>query len=217
MFKFPNQFIRRPAAAARRILREQSHEKEVPPMTEACDDRFIRFSLATESVLKAITKYKNDCLTRFGLRGMHLMTMVCLYRAASKKRGGNGSAADGCSEDPAPDGRTPGEISRLCAVDKAFVSRTTGELKRMGFLEISGGRYNARVFLTEAGQRVTEEIYAMMNDAVARITDGVSPAEVEMFYSVLDRFGKNLTVMNRPAEEGSPESDGTAPSDGGIL
>ncbi len=196
-------------------------------MTEACDERFIRFSLATESVLKAITKYKNDCLNRFGLRGMHLMTMVCLFRAASKKSGAggsgaggsdaDGSAADGSSEDSEPDGLTPGELSRLCAVDKAFVSRTTGELKRMGFLEISGGRYNARVFLTEAGQRVTEEIYAMMNDAVARITDGVSPEEVEMFYSVLDRFGKNLTVMNRPAEEGSPEEDGAAPSDGGIL
>ena len=185
-------------------------------MTEASDNRFIRFSLATESVLKAITKYKNDCLARFGLRGMHLMTMVCLYRAASKRFVGNGSG-DGSAEDSAPDGLTPGELSRLCAVDKAFVSRTTGELKRMGFLEISGGRYNARVFLTEAGQRVTEEIYAMMNDAVARITDGVSPAEVEMFYSVLDRFGKNLTVMNRPAGEGSPEEDGAAPSDGGIL
>ena len=53
-------------------------------MTEAYDDRFIRFSLATEAVLKAITKYKNDCLDRYGLRGMHLMTMVCLFRSGAE-------------------------------------------------------------------------------------------------------------------------------------
>ena len=73
-------------------------------MTEAYDDRFIRFSHATESVLKAITRYKNDCLARYGLRGMHLMTMVCLSRSGA-------------------DGLTPGELARLCGVDKAFLLR----------------------------------------------------------------------------------------------
>ena len=155
-------------------------------MPESYDDRFIRFSHATESVLKALTKYKNDCLSRFGLRGMHLMTLVCLFRAG-------GGVPGGVPED----GLTPGELSRLCAVDKAFVSRTTGELKRLGYVGLSGGRYNARVFLTEEGRRVTEEIYSMMSDAVARITDGVSSEEVEIFYGVLDRFGENLSVMNR--------------------
>ena len=175
-------------------------------MTEACDDRFIRFSLATENVLKAITKYKNDCLARFGLRGMHLMTLVCLFRAAPTPPGGDGAPGDGL---------TPGELSRLCAVDKAFISRTTGELKRMGYIEVSGGRYNALVSLTDTGRRVTEEIYAMLGDAVTRITDGVSAAEVEIFYGVLDRFGKNLNVMNRPAGESVPDEDGAAPG-GGI-
>ena len=114
------------------------------------------------------------------------------------------SPEDGSSRD----GLTPGELSRLCAVDKAFISRTTGELKRMGYIEISGGRYNALVSLTDAGRRVTEEIYAMLGDAVARITDGVSAAEVEIFYGVLDRFAQNLNRMNRPAGESVPDEDG---------
>ena len=164
-------------------------------MPESYDDRFIRFSHATESVLKALTKYKNECLSRFGLRSMHLMTLVCLFRAV-----------DGAAEK----GLTSGELSRLCAVDKAFVSRTTGELKRLGYVSLSGGRYNARVFLTEAGRRVTEEIYGMMSGAVARITEGVSPAEVEIFYSVLDRFGKNLGAMNQnPVRAGQTENENT--------
>ena len=146
-------------------------------MTDAYDERFIRFSHATESVLKAITRYKNDCLARYGLRGMHLMTMVCLFRSDE-------------------DGLTPGELSRLCAVDKAFVSRVTGELKRMGYLSAEEGRYNARVSLSERGRAVTAEIYRMLNDAVERITAGVSSGDVETFYSVLSRFGDNLDAMN---------------------
>ena len=170
-------------------------------MTEACDDRFIRFSLATEAVLKAITKYKNDCLDRYGLRGMHLMTMVCLFRSG-----------DG--------GLTSGDLSRLCAVDKAFVSRTTGELKRLGYLSVDGGRYNARVSLSERGREVTAEIYRMLNDAVARITDGVPAGDVETFYGVLARFGKNLEEMNRGNDgvDGNSRGgcrEGGAPIDGG--
>ena len=161
-------------------------------MTEAYDDRFIRFSHATESVLKAITRYKNDCLDRYGLRGMHLMTMVCLFRA------------DG--------GLTPGDLARLCAVDKAFVSRTTGELKRLGYLSVDGGRYNARVSLSERGREVTAEIYRMLNDAVKRITAGVSASDVETFYAVLERFGENLNVMNH----GKGQSAGEDPEDDRI-
>lgn len=159
-------------------------------MTEAYDDRFIRFSHATESVLKAITRYKNECLSRYGLRGMHLMTMVCLFRSGES-------------------GLTPGDLSRICAVDRAFVSRTTGDLIRLGYLTVDGGRYNARISLSERGAAVTAEIYRMLNDAVARITDGVSDDEVETFYAVLDRFGKNLNGMSGP----SPAPDSTDSTD----
>lgn len=164
-------------------------------MTEASDDRFIRFSLATEAVLKAITKYKNDCLAKYGLRGMHLMTMVCLFRSGAA-------------------GLTPGDLARFCAVDKAFVSRTTGELKRLGYLSVDGGRYNARVSLSERGAAVTAEIYRMLSDAVEKITAGTSEEEVETFYAVLGRFGKNLDGLNR-GKNGSAESDGSESAEDG--
>ena len=160
-------------------------------MTEAYDDRFIRFSHATESVLKAITRYKNDCLGRYGLSGMHLMPMICLARSGA-------------------DGLTPGDLVRLCAVDKALVSRTTGELKRLGYLSVDGGRYNARVSLSARGAEVAEDIYRMLKDAVAQITAGVSDGEVETFYAVLERFSGNLNAMNQKkiAAADAPEDGG---------
>ena len=94
-------------------------------------------------------------------------------------------------------------------MDKAFVSRTTGELKRLGYLSVDGGRYNARVSLSERGREVTAEIYRMLNDAVKRITAGVSASDVETFYAVLERFGENLNVMNH----GKGQSAGEDPED----
>jgi DNA-binding MarR family transcriptional regulator len=167
------------------------------PLNEPFDERFIRFSHATESVLKAITRYKNDCLNRFGLRGMHLMTMISLYRDGIETSGGRGL--------------TSSDLCRICAVDKAFVSRVTGELKRLGYLDSAGngGRYNARVSLTERGRTVTREIYALLNDAVSRITRDVPAEDVETFYGVLARFGENLAQLNgKSVPESGEEPDG---------
>ncbi len=67
---------------------------------------------------------------------------------------------------------------------------------------------------------MTAEIYRMLNDAVARITDGVPAGDVETFYGVLARFGKNLEAMNR-GEDGVDGlsrggcREGGAPCDGG--
>ena len=43
--------------------------------------RYFRFSSATEAVTKSIQKYKNEKLSRFGLKSMHLTFLCCLYKA----------------------------------------------------------------------------------------------------------------------------------------
>ena len=74
--------------------------------------RYFRFSSATEAVTKSIQKYKNEKLSRFGLKSMHLTFLCCLYKAE--------------------DGMTSAELARECGVDKAFISRITHELEKLG-------------------------------------------------------------------------------------
>ena len=152
------------------------------------DERFIRFSAATESIQKALQKYKNECLEAYGLRSMHLMTMIRLY-----KRGG--------------EGMTSVDLAKSCAVDKAFVSRVTGELRLLGYLESadggeSAGRRRNRLVLTQRGREVMQNVYRMLDRAVDRITEGVSGRELETFYGVLARFDDNLMALAAESGEG---------------
>ena len=157
-------------------------------MDPSYDGRFVRFSMATESIAKALQKYKNDCLAPFGLRSMHLMTLWCLWRN--------------------DEGLTPGDLSRLCGVDKAFVSRVTGELTDLGYVgrEADGQRKRQRVTLTERGREVMRKVDELLRFSVEKITEGVSREQLEVIYGVLERFGGNLAALAVPAEPDGTES-----------
>ena len=155
----------------------EQQERTINPMDSSYDDRFVRFSMATESLAKTLQKYKNDCLEPFGLRSMHLMTLWCLWR--------NGG------------GLTAGELSRLCSVDKAFVSRVTGELGALGYVDRidrgeERGTRSRILTLTERGREIMEKIDGILRYSVERITDGVGREQTEAFYGVLDRFRQNI-------------------------
>jgi Transcriptional regulators len=168
-------------------------KEERTPMDLSCDDRFVRFSVATDTLSKTLQKYKNDCLEPFGLRSMHLMTLWCLWRNA--------------------DGLTAGDLSRLCSVDKAFVSRVTGELGELGYVdrgEERGGR--GRILtLTARGREIMKKIEGILRYSVERITAGVGREQLDVFYGVLDRFRQNIDTLSENKPDGIPA--GASPSD----
>ena len=157
------------------------------------DARFVRFSMETEALAKALQKYKNDCLERFGLRSMHLMTLWCLWRNK--------------------DGLTAGDLSRLCSVDKAFVSRVTGELGELGYVDRGEdrGRRSRVLTLTSRGREIMKEIDGILRYSVERITDGVGREQLDVFYGVLDRFRRNIDTLSETKPDGIPA--GASPSD----
>ena len=110
-------------------------------MDEICTDRkdgFMRFSRATDAIIKNLQRYKNEKLQSFGLKSMHLMFLYSL--------------------DKAKDGLTAGELSEVCGVDKAFISRMTAELKKTGYVVYSETKpvrfhYKKKLVLTEYGRK----------------------------------------------------------------
>jgi len=138
-------------------------------------DRFIRFSFAIDKVAKSLQKYKNDRLTQFGLKSMHLMFLISLWRN--------------------PDGMTAAELSRNCSVDKAFISRLTGELCTAGYVEYKTreiSRHNNKLMLTETGRQVMSEIHQIINDSVSHIVSGIPENHLTIFYTVLNLITENL-------------------------
>ena len=143
-------------------------------------DRFLRFSVAVETLQKAVNRYKNACVSRFGLHGMHV-TFLCTL---SKCEGG----------------MTATELSKSCSVDKAFISRTGTELREMGLVSYVSGEgqpvsgYKNKICLTDKGWEVMREISDMVMTGVGKATKDLAPEILEQFYEVIDSIDNNLTL-----------------------
>lgn len=142
------------------------------------DDRFLRFSFAIDRIAKNLQRIKNEKMARFDLRSMHLM---CLFQL-----------------DKHPEGLTGAELSRLCQVDKAFVSRVTGELCQAEYISYSDGpRYKRKLILTETGKTTMHQIRSILEEAVNQITAGITEEQLLQFYSILEKLD---TGLNRFSE-----------------
>ena len=142
--------------------------------------RYFRFSSATEAVTKSIQKYKNEKLSRFGLKSMHLTFLCCLYKAE--------------------DGMTSAELARECGVDKAFISRITRELEKLGYIDCPQShplelRYKKKLRLTERGRDIMAAVDKMIDDAVTKLTDGIPDEKIDDFYKVLTLLDGRLRIL----------------------
>lgn len=142
------------------------------------EERFARFSFAIDKVAKNLQKYKNEHLEKFGLRSMHLMYLVNLGHT--------------------PEGLTATELAQSCSVDKAFISRLTGDLCSAGYVEYKtkeGTKYNNKLILTEAGHKVMTEIKKIIDDSVQHIIGDIPENHLIIFYNVLNQITAHLEAI----------------------
>ncbi|MBQ2725709.1 MAG: MarR family transcriptional regulator [Clostridia bacterium] len=154
-------------------------------MTESgnANDRFMRFSIAMETISKNVQKYKNEQLAPFGLKSMHLMLLYCLGQAV--------------------DGLTATELSKNCGVDKAFISRMAADLRTMGYIsyaEEDDGQYRKRLTLTGHGREIIPDINCRISSAVEKVTADIPREHLEVFYSVLEKMNGNINGLLEDAE-----------------
>ncbi len=138
-------------------------------------ERYVRFCMAVEHMAKTLQKYKNEKLAAFGLRSMHLMFMFQLNQAQ--------------------EGLTGTELAANCSVDKAFISRVTGELSGLGYVEYrnkTGTKYKNKLVLTEKGRGVMGEVNEIIDSTIAAVTKEITPEQFGTFYMVLDMVNRNL-------------------------
>lgn len=141
------------------------------------EDRYITFSISIEQIAKNLQKLKNDKMAMFDLRSVHVTCLVKLGQTQS--------------------GMTGAELAETCGVDKSLISRVIGELEEKGYVcyEVCDKKYRRKIFLTENGFTVLEEIRKILSEAVDAIRGDVSDAELECFYRVLNYFDQNICAM----------------------
>ena len=154
------------------------------PHSGSGSDRFMRFSIAMETISKNVQRYKNEQLAPFGLKSMHLMVLYCLGQAEN--------------------GLTATELSRNCGVDKAFISRMATDLRSIGYITYSDqddGMYKKHLMLTVKGKEIIHDINGRVSSAVEQVTAEIPRENLEVFYSVLEKMNGNINGLLENAQE----------------
>lgn len=134
--------------------------------------RFESFVTGITLCHKYIQKIKSAEMTDFGLKGTHVMCLFYLHNY--------------------PDGLTAAQLSRLCAEDKAAISRTLAVLLDKGYILPGETKYNNILQLTDKGIAIAEQIDGLIAQWVSLGGDGLSEEERTVFYRTLEKISLNL-------------------------
>lgn len=135
-------------------------------------NRFQSFVGGITVCYKYIQRIKNMEMTELGLKGTHVMCLFFLHHNS--------------------EGLTAAQLCQLCAEDKAAISRTIANLKEKGYIVSGDKKYRAALTLTETGKEAAEQIDGLIYQWVGFGGDGISDAERDTFYHVLEHISNNL-------------------------
>ena len=138
------------------------------------DDRFLKLTLSLGRLQKLIQKIKAEGMGRVDLKASHTVVLCQLLDC--------------------PGGLHFAELVEKCELDQALISRVLGELTRAGLVQKDGlpGRYNAVYALTGEGFACAGRVASVVAAFRDRAVQDISPNELAVFYSVLDRLADNL-------------------------
>ena len=123
---------------------------------------------------RSIRRIKNEEMAEYDLKAPHV---ACLYYLRARGR------------------LTLKELCEFCEEDKANMSRTLDSLESQGYISCiseTSRRYRSPYVLTEKGTGLGDYISERINMVLARSSEGISPEELEIMYSCLDRVSSNL-------------------------
>jgi DNA-binding MarR family transcriptional regulator len=96
-----------------------------------------------------------------------------------------------------PEGLNSTELSHICDIDKAFVSRITTYLIKEDLIKINekfndGRKYKHKYILTEKANVMMEDIIQSIVYAFSIVTENIPKEELMTFYRVLNAFNDNI-------------------------
>jgi len=133
--------------------------------------RFESFVTGVAVCYKYIQRIKAMEMEGYDLKGTHVM---CLYELHHR------------------DGLTATDLCRLCAEDKAAISRALNVLKDRQLIRSEGPAYRARWMLTEQGQAIARELDETIAQWMTLGGVGLSEADRDAFYKTLELISANL-------------------------
>ncbi|MBQ9061944.1 MAG: hypothetical protein IJ121_03810 [Eubacterium sp.] len=138
------------------------------------ENRYMIFTNTIASLYQSVQKIRAMEMDHFDLKTGHVTCLLLLFQH--------------------PDGITHKQLTELCEMDKAAVSRYVTTLRERGFITEIGAdkRYNRKICLTDEGMRVAKETAGMVIRAVENGSADMSDAERSKFYERMQQISDNL-------------------------
>lgn len=155
-------------------------------------ERFITFTLLHEEIGKSLQKIKTEYMCRFGLRSSDALFLAILREH--------------------PEGLTAAALAKKCGVDRAVISRALPDLLASGTVCYAEGTvprrsYRARLFLSEKGVRIINEMTELSVVVVGAASSEVPREDLATFYRVLQTIKNNLADHAQKLDTASPEEE----------
>lgn len=138
-------------------------------------DRFGKFTVLVNSIVRNIYRIKCAETLKLGLKSTHVSCLYYLYAAESPL--------------------TAKELCSRCGEDKAAVSRAVDFLEKEGFVaheDGAGKKYRNGLFLTQKGSEVAATVAGRIESILGVASEGIDDAEREVLYKSLELIAGNL-------------------------
>ncbi len=142
--------------------------------------RFEKFSFAISEISKYWHQIASNEMRNLGLKGAISVYLTTLYRFE--------------------DGITSVELAELCCRDKSDVSRALKTLQDKGYVQKKSDKnnlYRAKIFLTESGKKIAEQVNLKVESAVKYAGKDLSDSDRKIFYQCLDSLIANFQKLSK--------------------
>ena len=136
------------------------------------------FSSSVATLSRDIQTIERTEMAKFGLKGPHAQCLLAMLRH--------------------PLGITSAQLCELCTKDKAAISRIVSELENARMIRResrNGYIYRAALILTEQGRAAADAVSRRAKLAVEAAGVGLTDAQREVFYQVLNTIAGNLHTI----------------------
>lgn len=148
-------------------------------------NRFETFAICIMELNRCLQKIKDTEMKRFGLRANHAM---CLYYLGRNS-----------------EGLTVTQLTNLCRVDKAAVSRSLSQLMEKEFVYCNPAQnkrsYRTPHYLTPKGEELVTLMNRRIEAALVNVGNGLSQSQRKIFYETMELILANLTEYLNANEE----------------